>query len=79
MQTGGSKSSTARGPSSATRLRRSAPGAKARYVEHNRRVYAELRERGLLPPVGENLPAHDINEYLRSGGEDDPNRSDLAG
>jgi hypothetical protein len=37
-------------------------------VERNRRVYADLRERGLLPPAGKNLGAHDINEYLRSGG-----------
>jgi len=38
------------------------------YVEHNRRVYADLRMRGLLPPAGGNLHSHDINEYLRSGG-----------
>jgi hypothetical protein len=38
------------------------------YLERNRRIYADLRERGLLPPPGKNLPAHEINEYLRSGG-----------
>jgi hypothetical protein len=43
--------------------------AEREYVERNRRIYADLRERGLLPPVGHNLPAHDINEYLRSGAE----------
>ena len=37
--------------------------------ERNRRLYAELRERGLLPPAGQNLPAHEINEHLRAGGE----------
>lgn len=41
----------------------------AEYVDWNRRVYAELSERGLLPPEGEHLAAHDINERLRSGGE----------
>lgn len=38
------------------------------YHEENARIYARLRERGLLPPEGANLPAHDINEHLRSGG-----------
>jgi len=36
------------------------------YVEHNRRTYADLRERGLLPPVGDNAGSQDINEYLRT-------------
>ena len=36
------------------------------YVEHNRRAYAGLRERGLLPPVGDNAGSQDINEYLRT-------------
>lgn len=40
-------------------------------AERNQRIYADLRERGLLPPQGQNLPAHEINEYLRSGGEVD--------
>jgi hypothetical protein len=43
--------------------------AEAAFVERNRRIYAELRERGLLPPAGANLPTHEINEYLRSGGD----------
>jgi hypothetical protein len=43
--------------------------AEREYVERNERIYAELRERGLLPPLGHNLPAHEINEYLRSGGD----------
>lgn len=36
------------------------------YIEHNRRAYADLRARGLLPPVGENVGSQDVNEYLRS-------------
>jgi hypothetical protein len=36
-------------------------------------ISAQLRERGLLPPVGENLAALEINEFLRSGGEHDEN------
>jgi hypothetical protein len=43
--------------------------AEREYVETNRRVYAELRERGLLPPTGQNIGAAEINEYLRSGGD----------
>ena len=42
--------------------------AEREYVEYNRRIHAELRELGLLPPAGGNLPAQEINEYLRSGG-----------
>jgi hypothetical protein len=42
--------------------------AKREYIEYNRRIHAQLRDLGLLPPPGENLPAHEINEYLRSGG-----------
>lgn len=45
--------------------------AEREYVEHNRRIHTELRDLGLLPPVGQNLPAHEINEYLRSGGSVD--------
>jgi hypothetical protein len=41
------------------------------YVEHNRRTYADLRQRGLLPPAGQNAGSQDINEYLRSGPTDD--------
>jgi hypothetical protein len=37
--------------------------------QENARIYARLRERGLLPPEGANLLAHEINEHLRSGGE----------
>lgn len=36
-------------------------------IERDRQLYAELRERGLLPPEGQNLAAHEVNEYLRSG------------
>jgi hypothetical protein len=43
--------------------------AERKHVERNQRIYGELRERGLLPPLGRNLPAHEINEYLRSGGD----------
>jgi len=42
--------------------------ARHRYYAHNSRVSDELRAKGLLPLPGENLPAHEINEYLRSGG-----------
>jgi hypothetical protein len=45
--------------------------AELKYVEYNRRIHAELRDLGLLPPQGENLPAHEVNEYLRSGGSAD--------
>ena len=38
---------------------------KASAQEH-RRISAELRERGLLPPKGQNLPALEMNEQLRS-------------
>lgn len=52
----------------------------AEYFDWNRRIYADLRERGLLPVEGENLPAHDINEHLRSGGdaESPPSANDRA-
>lgn len=40
-----------------------------RYFRENERIYSELRDKGLLPPTGENLASHDINEYLRSGGD----------
>ncbi len=38
------------------------------YLAENRRIYADLRARGLLPDVGGNVPSQDINEFLRSGG-----------
>lgn len=41
------------------------------YVEYNQRSYADLRERGLLPPAGHNVGSQDINEYLRTRGNDD--------
>lgn len=41
--------------------------AEREYFAHNARVNAELRARGLLPPVGANLPALEMNEQLRSG------------
>lgn len=42
------------------------------YVERNRASYGDLRERGLLPPVGANLGSQDINEYLRSDEDHSP-------
>ena len=39
--------------------------AKAEYLEHNRRVAAELEAKGLFP-------SGDINTFLRLGGMDDP-------
>lgn len=45
--------------------------AEREYVESNRRIHAQLRDLGLLPPHGDNLPAQEINEYLRSGGSVD--------
>jgi len=56
------------GPNATEADRREAARASA---ERNQRIYAELRERGLLPPQGRNLPAHEINEYLRAGGDFD--------
>lgn len=35
--------------------------------EENRRIYADLRARGLLPELGENLLSQDTNEVLSSG------------
>jgi hypothetical protein len=40
---------------------------KRQYAERNARIYADLRARGLLPPLGENLGSQDMNEILRSG------------
>ena len=38
------------------------------FLESNRAVHADLRDRGLLPPEGENVGSQDINEYLLKGG-----------
>lgn len=38
------------------------------FSESNRAAYADLRDRGLLPPEGENIASQDINEYLLKGG-----------
>ena len=38
------------------------------FFESNRAAYADLRDRGLLPPEGENVGSQDINEYLLKGG-----------
>jgi hypothetical protein len=42
------------------------------FHEHNRRTYADLRRRGLLPPFGANLGSQVINEVLISGGGEAP-------
>lgn len=41
------------------------------YIERNRRAYDDLRERGLLPALGQNVGSQDINEYLRTRESDD--------
>ncbi len=41
------------------------------YLAENRRIYADLRARGLLPDPGGNVPSQDINEFLQSGGRVD--------
>jgi hypothetical protein len=38
------------------------------HADRSRAISAQLREKGLLPPAGENLGAVDINEFLHSGG-----------
>lgn len=38
------------------------------FFESNRAAYADLRDRGLLPPERENVGSQDINEYLLKGG-----------
>lgn len=45
------------------------------YNERNRRLYADLRGRGLLPPIGENLGSQDLNEYLRTRSSSDGDAS----
>jgi hypothetical protein len=42
----------------------------------NQTIYDELRERGLLPPEGGNLPLMEINEFLNSDGIDEANGED---
>jgi uracil-DNA glycosylase len=39
-----------------------------KFFESNRTAYADLRDRGLLPPEGENFGSQDIDEYLLKGG-----------
>ncbi len=41
---------------------------KQRTLERNTRIYADLRARGLLPAMGENVPSQNIEEILQSGG-----------
>lgn len=38
------------------------------FFESNRAAYADLHNRGLLPPEGENVGSQDINEYVLKGG-----------
>lgn len=38
------------------------------FLASNRAVYADLRSRGLLPPMGENVASQDITEYLDTAG-----------
>lgn len=38
----------------------------AEFVARNKEAYEYLRDRGLLPAVGENVSSHDINEFLLS-------------
>ncbi|WP_125106689.1 hypothetical protein [Gulosibacter massiliensis] len=42
------------------------------YLEHNRRAYADLRRRGLLPPFGANIGSQVINEVLQTGAGEAP-------
>ena len=41
--------------------------AKQELFTHNRRSYKSLRDRGSLPPVGENFASQEMNESLASG------------
>lgn len=41
----------------------------AEFVARNKEAYEYLRDRGLLPAVGKNVPSQDINEFLLSGGD----------
>lgn len=40
----------------------------AAFFERNKKAYEYLRDRGLLPPEGENLFSQDLNEFLLTGG-----------
>lgn len=40
---------------------------KQQFIERNRRLYADLRRRGLLSDAGENLVSQEITEYLTAG------------
>lgn len=60
IRTPGSMRATSPDPAEDAELQR-------RFVEANRTAYADLRERGLLPPSGENLMSQEINEYLTGG------------
>jgi hypothetical protein len=53
--------------------------AEREYYERNQRLYAELRERGLLPPQGENLPSQEISEYLSTSPAEPPHDSSAGG
>lgn len=48
------------------------------YAAGSRAISARLRESGLLPPLGENQGALEINEFLRSGGMMGPDAQDSA-
>jgi len=37
------------------------------FTARQRRIVDDLRARGLLPPIGANIPLHDINELLATG------------
>jgi hypothetical protein len=52
--------------------------ASAGVAASNEEIYAELRERGLLPPGGQNLPLIEIHEFLNSGGTVEGEREDSA-
>lgn len=49
--------------------------AREEYFTRNREIADELRALGLLPPVGGNLGAMEMNEYLRSGRDRDAEAS----
>ena len=53
-----------------------------KFFEDNRAAYADLRNRGLLPPEGENVGSQVINEYLLKGaspnGGNAPEEPELA-
>jgi hypothetical protein len=44
------------------------------FFETNRAAYADLRDRGLLPPEGHNVGSQEINEHLLRGGSPRPER-----